>query len=244
MTQCIGIATLVFMLTDIPKIPNHVGFIMDGNRRWAKEHKLQTLEGHRRGYANMKRVLQWCIDRGIHMVTVYAFSTENWNRSKQEVSYLMRLFSLALKKELHEFHNNNVRLQVLGRIEGLPIFLQKEIHEAMEKTKSNTKAVLNMAINYGGRTEIVDAVKKLIIKKLRADQVTEETLKSFMYADGVADPDLIVRTSGVQRISNFLLWGAAYAELYFTPKKWPEFSEADLDIALEDYAQRKRNFGA
>lgn len=191
----------------------------------------------------MKRVLQWCIDRGIHTVSVYAFSTENWNRSKQEVSYLMRLFSQALKKELGEFHKNNVRLQVLGRVEGLPAFLQKQIREALEKTKANTRAVLNMAINYGGRTEIVDAVKKMITKKFRADQVDETTLKSFMYAGGVADPDLIVRTSGVQRISNFLLWEAAYSELYFSKKKWPEFSEADLDAALADYALRKRNFG-
>ncbi len=217
---------------------------MDGNRRWAKARGLPTLEGHRRGYTNMKRILQWCMDRGIYVVTVFAFSTENWNRPRKEVNYLMRLFSHALKQELAEFHRKQVRIVHLGRLDLLPKYLQKQINNAMEVTKKNTKAVLNLALNYGGRAEIVDAVKRMMKKGLTAAQVNEATVAKYLYGIGVTDPDLIVRTSGEQRISGFLLWEAAYAELYFTPKKWPEFSEADLDKALADYARRKRNFGA
>jgi len=228
----------------LPVVPKHVGFIMDGNRRWAKERGLPTLEGHRRGYANMKRILQWCMDRGIFVVTVFAFSTENWNRPRKEVNYLMRLFSHALKQELAEFDRKQVRIVHLGRLDPLPKYLQKQIRNAMAVTKKNTKAVLNLALNYGGRTEIVDAVKRVIKKGLTAAQVTEAAITKHLYGVGVADPDLIVRTSGEQRISGFLLWEAAYAELYFTPKKWPAFTEADLDKALVDYARRKRNFGA
>ena len=192
----------------------------------------------------MKRILQWCMDRGIYVVTVFAFSTENWNRPRKEVNYLMRLFSHALKQELAEFHRKQVRIVHLGRLDLLPKYLQKQINNAMEVTKKNTKAVLNLALNYGGRAEIVDAVKRMMKKGLTAAQVNEATVAKYLYGIGVTDPDLIVRTSGEQRISGFLLWEAAYAELYFTPKKWPEFSEADLDKALADYARRKRNFGA
>ncbi len=225
-------------------VPNHVGFIMDGNRRWARERGLPTLEGHRRGYANMKRVLQLCMDRGVKVVTVFAFSTENWNRSKREVSYLMNLFSQAVKSELADFQKKNVRLRILGRLQGLPKKLQDQLQHAMEVTKTNTGAVLNMALNYGGRAEIVDAAQRIVQSGVNPAKLTETTFARFLYAGDAPDPDLIVRTSGEQRTSGFLLWEAAYAELYFTPTKWPAFSEKDLDKALEDFAQRKRNFGA
>lgn len=225
-------------------VPAHVGFIMDGNRRWAKAKGLPSVEGHRRGYANVKQVLQWCLDRGIRFVTVFAFSTENWNRSKHEVSYLMRLMNFAIQEMLKDLQKKNIRLQVIGRMEELPKNLQERLRHAIDVTKKNTKAILNIAVNYGGRAEIVDGVKRLLREGVRDAQVTEERLAKAMYNDVVPDPDLIVRTSGEQRLSGFLLWEAAYAELYFTPKKWPEFSEKDLDNALADYAQRKRNFGS
>ncbi|RJO59126.1 di-trans,poly-cis-decaprenylcistransferase [Candidatus Parcubacteria bacterium] len=225
-------------------VPQHIGFIMDGNRRWAKERGLHTLEGHRRGYDNIKKVLQWCIDRGVKVVTVYAFSTENWNRPKNEVKYLMRLLAWAFKKELIDLQKKNVKVNFFGRLEGLPKNVQKELLVLLEKTKYNTKAVLNLAINYGGRAEILDAIKKLMKKSAEAFQLTELNFRNFLYNSSVPDPDLIIRTSGEQRLSGFLLWEAAYAELYFTKRKWPEFSEKDLDVAIEDFAQRKRNFGA
>jgi len=225
-------------------LPKHIGFIMDGNRRWAREHGLSTLEGHRRGYLNMRRVLQLCLDRGVKVVTVFAFSAENWNRSKREIGYLMRLFAEAVKNQLAEFDEKNVRLNIIGRLEGLPASLQRQLKSAMEKTKANTRAVLNMAVNYGGRAEIVDGVKRLVSKGLKVAQLDEQALGRALYAGDMPDPDLIIRTSGEQRLSGFLLWEAAYAELYFTPKKWPEFSEIELDKALADYANRKRNFGA
>lgn len=217
---------------------------MDGNRRWARERGLPTLEGHRRGYANMKRVLQMCMDRGVKVVTVFAFSTENWNRSKREVSYLMSLFSQAVKNELADFQKQNVRLRILGRLHGLPKKLQAQLQHAMEATKANTGAVLNMALNYGGRAEIVDAAKRILQSGVQPGKITEDSFARFLYAGDAPDPDLIVRTSGEQRTSGFLLWEAAYAELYFTPTKWPAFSEKDLIAAFADYAKRKRNFGA
>lgn len=217
---------------------------MDGNRRWARERGLPTLEGHRRGYANMKKVLQMCMDRGVKIVTVFAFSTENWNRSKREVSYLMNLFSQAVKNELADFQKKNVRLRILGRLSGLPKKLQEQLQHAMETTKTNTGAVLNMALNYGGRAEIVDAAQRILRSGVNPAKLDEAAFARFLYAGDAPDPDLIVRTSGEQRTSGFLLWEAAYAELYFTPTKWPAFSEKDLDKALEDFSMRKRNFGS
>lgn len=217
---------------------------MDGNRRWAKRRGLPTLEGHRRGYEAFRRVGEWCLDRGIEILTVYAFSTENWNRSKKEVDYLMRLLSLALSKEVTDLHKKNIRISVIGRVKELPTHLQKHIIEAMELTKHNTRGTLQLAINYGGRTEIVDAVKNIVRAGKRASTITEQSISEKLYTAGQPDPDLILRTSGEQRTSGFLAWQGVYSELLFVKKNWPDFTERDLDAALAEFGRRQRRFGS
>jgi len=222
----------------------HLAIIMDGNRRWARAQGLPTLEGHRRGYDRIKEVGDWCIDRGITTLTVYAFSTENWKRSVEEVAYLMDLLKIGLTHEIGGFIAKGIRLQVIGEREGLSPELQQAIAEAEQKTAGGTRGLLNLAINYGGRLEIVRAVQKLMNDGVTADQISEELITGALWTAGQADPDLIIRTSGEQRLSGFLTWQSVYSELYFCQKHWPEFGEADLDAALEDYAQRQRRFGA
>lgn len=224
-------------------LPKHVAFIMDGNRRWAKSQGLPTLEGHRRGYNKLKEVADWCISRGIKEMTVFAFSTENWNRSKEEVDYLMNLLHFALTKELGEFNKRGIRLKIIGRREGLPGNVTKAIAEAEEGTADNKNGTLYIAINYGGRAEIIDAVKKALKQKASPEEITEESFRRLLYAPEAADPDLVIRTSGEQRTSGFLTYEAAYSELYFTPVHWPAFTQADLDAALEWYKNRERRFG-
>ncbi|MBI5467128.1 MAG: di-trans,poly-cis-decaprenylcistransferase [Candidatus Kerfeldbacteria bacterium] len=221
----------------------HLGIIMDGNRRWAKQRGLPSLEGHRRGYDAFRRVGEWCLDRGIEILTVYAFSTQNWDRSKKEVNYLMRLLSHALSSEIDDLHRKNIRVRVIGRIKELPSHLQKHIAEAMELTKNNTRGTLQLAINYGGHEEIVDAVRKVMKTAKRASQITEKSLTEAMYTAGQPDPDLIIRTSGEQRLSGFLTWQGVYSELLFMNKHWPDFNEADLDAALVEFGRRQRRFG-
>jgi undecaprenyl diphosphate synthase len=221
----------------------HLGIIMDGNRRWAKKRGLPALEGHRQGRVIAKKVGEWCIDRGIEVLTLFAFSTENWNRSKKEVQFLFRLLEIMLTKDLDELNRKNIRLTVIGRITGLPNRLQARIEHAVEVTKNNTRGTLQLAVNYGGRGEIVDAVKQLVKEARSASKITEASIGEKLYTSTQPDPDLIIRTSGEQRTSNFLLWQAAYSELYFTKKNWPEFTEKDLDLALQEYKRRERRFG-
>lgn len=222
----------------------HLAIIMDGNRRWAKAQGLPTLEGHRRGYDRIKEVGDWCIARGITTLTVYAFSTENWKRSVEEVTYLMDLLKIGLTHEIGGFIEKGIRLQVIGEKSGLSPELQQAIADAEEKTAGGTRGLLNLAINYGGRLEIVRAVQKLMREGVTADAMSEELITGALWTTGQNDPDLIIRTSGEQRLSGFLTWQSVYSELYFCAKHWPEFGEADLDAALEDYAQRQRRFGA
>lgn len=217
---------------------------MDGNRRWAKKRGLPTLAGHRRGYDVFKQVGDWCLDRGIEVLTVYAFSTENWNRSKKEVEYLMRLLTLALSKEVDGLHRKNIRISVIGRVHELPKRLQKHIGDAMELTKNNTRGTIQLAINYGGRAEIVDAVKKVYRTAKSASAITEQSISAALYTTHQPDPEMIIRTSGEHRLSGFLAWQSVYSELYFLKKNWPDFSEADLDMALLEYRRRQRRFGA
>lgn len=221
----------------------HIAFIMDGNRRWAKQKGLPTLEGHRRGYNKMKEVGDWCIQRGIEHITVYAFSTENWKRSKKEVDYLMRLLENALTKELHEFHKRGIKLKVIGSRERLPESVVKAINQAEEATAHNKKGILNMAINYGGRLEIVEAVKKIVAQKKSSAEIDEDLIAKNIWTAGQPDPDIIVRTSGEQRLSGFLTWQAVYSELFFVSHHWPGFTEKDLDGILNDYHNRNRRFG-
>ncbi len=216
---------------------------MDGNRRWAKRRGLPSLAGHRRGYEVFKKAGIWCLDRGIEVLTVFAFSTENWNRSKKEVDYLMRLLSLALSKEVDDLHRKNIRISVIGRLNELPKRLQQHIAKAMELTKNNTHGTLQLAINYGGRQEIVDAMKKIYRTAKSASQITEKSISEAMYASHQPDPDMIIRTSGEQRLSGFLAWEGVYSELLFLDKNWPDFTERDLDNALSEFSRRQRRFG-
>lgn len=225
-------------------IPYHLGIIMDGNRRWARAHGLPTLYGHKKGYDKIIKMGDLCLEKGIKILTVYAFSTENWNRSKKEVGYLMRLLKRGLTREIRSLHKKNIKIQVIGRIKELSKDLQKAIKETMALTKNNTRGILNIAINYGGRPEIIDAVKKLMAKKLTPVKITEKLIAENLYTAGLPDPDLIIRTSGEQRLSNFLTWQSAYSELYFIKKHWPDFSEKDLDEAIKEYSRRQRRFGA
>jgi undecaprenyl diphosphate synthase len=226
-------------------IPFHVGIIMDGNRRWAKSKGLPSLEGHRRGYNKVKQVGKWCKKRGIKILTLWAFSTENWNRPKEEVDYLMKLLKHALSdKEINELNKDGIKLQVIGQKERLSRELQEAVKKAEEKTKNNKEGILNLAISYGGRPEIIEMVQRLIKKGIPAEKINEEVISENLWTDGLADPDFIIRTSGEQRLSGFMPWQAVYAELYFCQKHWPDFSEKDLDEALADYANRQRRFGA
>ena len=219
----------------------HLGIIMDGNRRWARKRGLPTLLGHKKGYDRVLEVGKWCLDRGIGVLTVWAFSTENWNRSKEEVNYLMDLLKKALTNDVMKFHRLGIRIKILGRLKELPINLQRACHEAMKLTGKNTKGILNIGLNYGGQAEIVDAANKLI--KDRVKKVTPEVFQKYLYDPGMPSPDLIIRTSGEQRTSGFLLWESAYSELLFINHAWPEFSEKDLDNAIAEFSRRNRRFG-
>jgi undecaprenyl diphosphate synthase len=231
-------------------VPKHIGFIMDGNRRWAKGRGLSALEGHRAGYDLVKKVGPWCLTRGVKFLTCYAFSIENWKRAKDEVGYLMDLLLLAVTKDLDILTEDKIRLKVIGRRSDLSEKLQKAIVEAEEKTKNNSAGVLQLAISYGGRDEIVRAAQKaassLCLSRESGNpalEITEEMISNNLDTHGVPDPDLVIRTSGEQRLSGFLAWQTIYSELLFLDKHWPDFSEADLDGALAWYADRERRYG-
>ena len=223
--------------------PQHIGIIMDGNRRWAKERGKPTLAGHREGVEALKRVGDWCLSQNIPYLTVWAFSTENWSRPKQEVSYLMKLIKQVAVKEIDEFMKRGAKLNIIGRLHELPEFAREAVEQAMEKTKHNTAITLNVGINYGGRAEIIDAIKKMIAAGITAAKVTEELVRQFLYLPDVPDPDMVIRASGEKRTSGFLLWEMAYAELFFSPSYWPDFGDQQMDQALADYHQRQRRFG-
>lgn len=225
-------------------IPAHLGLIIDGNRRWAKANALSQLEGHRKGYENLKIIGKAAIKRGVKYVSVYAFSTENWDRSKEEVDYLMKLLVWVAKHEVSELHKNNIKVKFLGSEEKLKPNVLKAIRGAEEKTKNNIAGTLALCINYGGHQEIVDATKKIIASGVSVEQVTKRLIEQNLYSPEIPPIDLLIRTSGEQRLSNFMLWRAAYSELYFVKKHWPDFNEQDLDEALEEYARRERRFGA
>jgi undecaprenyl diphosphate synthase len=221
----------------------HLAIIMDGNRRWAKERGLSSLEGHRQGYETFKKIGDAALARGVEVMTVYAFSTENWKRTEEEVGFLMDLLEFALSAELSSFKEKNIRLKIVGRREGLRPSVLRAIETAEGETSENTGGTLCLCINYGGRTEIVDAVKKLVKDGVAVEQIDEQAIASRLYWSNMPDPDLIIRTSGEQRMSNFLMWESVYSELYWCKKYWPDFSEKDLDEALEEYASRQRRYG-
>lgn len=225
------------------RIPRHVAIIMDGNGRWALARGLPRLAGHRAGTENLRRIIRAAVEFGIQYLTIYAFSTENWGRPPEEVQGLMRLLEDVIDRELEELHQEGVQIRHIGRLDRLDARLQKKVIQAVEKTRNNTRLVLNVAFNYGGRDEIVCAIQRIIRDGIPAEAVTDDLVSQYLFTAGVPDPDLIIRTSGELRISNFLIWQAAYAEWYVTPTYWPDFDKEEFRRALEAYAQRDRRFG-
>jgi len=216
---------------------------MDGNGRWAQEHGLPRLEGHRAGTENIRRVLEACGEYGIKIVTIYAFSTENWQRPLEEVRGLVGILEQVLEREVANFHRNGVRLRHIGELEGLSDKLRKAVLDAIELTKENDRLILNVAFNYGGRGEIVRGVQRMLEEMTDPMDVDEESFSNYLYTAGLPDPDLVIRTGGEMRLSNFLIWQSAYAEYYSTPIYWPDFDKEELGKALWAYSQRDRRFG-
>lgn len=230
-------------MTEATKIPAHVGFILDGNRRWAKQNNLPTLEGHRKGYENLKTIAEHAFKQGVSYVSAFCFSTENWNRSKDEVSYLMELTRKVIRRDAKRMSKEGVRIIIMGEQENLPADIIEDGRKLVEESKHNTKGTLIICFNYGGMQELANATRSIIQKGIPADQVTAQTLADNLYFPEVPPLDLLIRTSGEQRISNFMIWRAAYAELIFVTKHWPDFSIKDLDEALIEYNKRNRRFG-
>jgi undecaprenyl diphosphate synthase len=230
-----------------PSLPRHVAIIMDGNGRWAERRGLARSAGHRAGVRAVKRVVTSAADAGLEFLTLYAFSLENWGRPKREISALMRLLYQTTKRELREMAENNVRLMTTGDTHGLPSSQRDAVLEAIERTRDNTGLVLNLALNYGGRAEIIGAVKQIAAKvaagTLAQDAIDERVFAQHLQTNGLPDPDLLIRTSGERRLSNFLLWQTSYTELYVTDILWPDFHDEDLFTAIRDYQSRERRFG-
>lgn len=229
------------------KIPEHVAIIMDGNGRWARKRGLPKIAGHRAGIKAAQEAIAAAREMGIKVLTLYTFSTENWQRPKREVDALFKLLRDYLDREEDKLNENNIRLSVIGRIEGLPSIVSEKLKKVIEATKGNTSLILNLALNYGGKPEIIDAVMS-IAKGVRAgeievERIDEELFRQYLYTKGLPDPDLLIRTSGESRISNFLLWQIAYTELWFTNKLWPDFKKSDFKKAIAEYGERERRFG-
>jgi len=227
----------------LARVPQHVGIIMDGNGRWAQARGLPRSAGHRAGVENMRRVLRSAVRFGIPILTVYAFSTENWSRPESEVRVLLSILRRVLDRELAELHQEGVRLRHIGKIERIPSRLQQKIRDAIELTRNNQRLTLNIAFDYGGRDELVRAIRRIVADGVPVEQVDESLVSRYLDTAGLPDPDLIIRTSGEMRVSNFLIWQGAYAELYVTPKMWPDFDDDELYKALQQYARRERRFG-
>jgi undecaprenyl diphosphate synthase len=225
------------------RVPAHIAIIMDGNGRWARARHLARNEGHRAGYRNIERVIRAVHAAGVRYLTVFGFSTENWERPGEEVSGLMDLLALALEEQVAKLHESNVRIVHLGRDDRLSPGLRKGVRDAVALTCGNTGLTLCVAFDYGGRQDIVQAVRKIAAEGLGPDAVTTDLISSRLYTAGIPDPDLVIRTGGEFRISNFLLWQSAYAEFYSTACNWPDFDETELDVALKTYSGRERRFG-
>ena len=229
--------------------PKHIVLFPDGNRRWAKSKGLPTLEGHKKGYENLLDFAEWCKKKGVKTLTAFGFSTENWNRSEEEVSYLMKLLENGLLNNVERYakdrdwQNMGVQVKAIGQRDRLPASLKKTIERVEEETKNNNKLFLNLAISYGGRWDILNAVKNIVKEGIDPDKIDEKVFEEHLSTAGQPAPDLVIRAGGEKRMSNFVLWQAAYAELYFSPKLWPEFTEKDLDEALEEFDRRQRRFG-
>ena len=223
--------------------PVHLGIILDGNRRWAREHSLPTVEGHKKGYENLKNIAKYAFDHGAKYVSAFVFSTENWNRSTEEVDYLMKLLLWVAKNEVKELNKHNIRVRFLGEEERLNAKVLEAMRNVEELTKDNTAGTLLLCLNYGGQQEIASAVNAALAKSPGLTKITPELIEEHLYGADIPAADLIIRTSGEQRLSNFMLWRAAYSELYFSDKNWPAFDEDDMQQALDNFSKRSRRFG-
>ena len=231
----------------LKSLPRHIAIIMDGNGRWARKRSLNRIRGHKEGTESVRNIVRACREIGIEVLTLYAFSTENWQRPRQEVTALMSILKSFLKSELAEMMENNILLNAIGDIERLPGDVLKVLREVMEETRQNQAMILNLALSYGGRNEIVRASKKIATQikagRLQPEEITEELFSDYLYTHGMPEPDLLIRTSGEMRISNFLLWQIAYAEIFVTQTLWPDFRREELIRILHDYQKRERRFG-
>ena len=230
-------------LLPLSEVPTHVAIIMDGNGRWARERGLPRMAGHRAGTESIRRVIERFADYGVQCLTLYAFSTENWARPKAEVSGLMRILSHVIKRETSNFHKEGIRLRHIGRLDGLSPKLRQQVSAAIELTKDNQRMTVCIAFNYGGRTEILDAVRRVMANGIDPQALDETSFARYLYTADIPDPDLIIRTAGEMRVSNFLLWQGAYAEFHSIPIYWPDFDCSHIDEALLAYSQRRRRFG-
>ena len=228
-------------------IPTHIAIIMDGNGRWAKKRGLPRVAGHKRGVDTVKEIVEACAEVGVKYLTLYTFSTENWKRPKDEVSTLMRLLLRSLRDRVNELYDNDIRLTTIGDTESLPVEVQKQLYSGIERTKYNKKMVLNLALSYSGRWELLEAIKKIVDKanhgKISPENIDDNLVASFLTTKGIPDPDLVIRTSGEFRVSNFLLWQIAYSEFIITETLWPDFSKYDLYDAIKVFQKRERRFG-
>ena len=224
-------------------IPSHIAIIMDGNGRWAQKRKLPRIEGHRRGAISLREAVKACIELGVKYLTVYAFSTENWKRPKEEINFLMRLLSSTIEKEVDELDKNKIKVRFMGRLSMLPEKLQEKIGSAEERTKNNSKLNLNIMLSYGGRAELTDALKSIVKNNAKSDTIDEKLISDHLYTAGMPDPDLLIRTAGELRVSNFMIWQIAYSEIWVTDVLWPDFRKKHLLEAIEDYSGRIRKFG-
>jgi undecaprenyl diphosphate synthase len=224
-------------------IPRHIAFIMDGNGRWAEQRGLSRLEGHRAGVKNIRPIIKFLNSNGIKYVTMYAFSTENWNRPEDEVNGIFHLLEEIIVEESQELHKNGARIRHIGSLEGLSDKLRESINNALELTAENTGMTIGVALNYGGRAEIIDAVRQIISNGVRPDKLDEKRFREYLYTADFPDVDLVIRTGGEFRTSNLLIWQTAYSEYYFTPVLWPDFNKEELEKALQAYSQRERRFG-
>jgi len=225
------------------QVPQHVAIIMDGNGRWAKQRGLPRLAGHRAGTENLRRIIEACVEFGVKYLTIYAFSTENWGRPEDEVSGLMGIFDEVFERELAELHKQGAKLNHIGRLDEVRPSLRDKVIKGMELTKNNKRLVLNVAFNYGGRDEIVQAIKSIVKDDVKPEAVNEQVIADHLYTAGMPDPDLVIRTSGEQRISNFLIWQAAYAEWVFPQTLWPDFGREELLAAIQEFGKRERRYG-
>jgi undecaprenyl diphosphate synthase len=230
--------------SELPQqVPQHIAIIMDGNGRWAKQRGLPRLAGHRAGTENLRRIIEACVEFGVKYLTIYAFSTENWGRPDDEVSGLMSIFDEVFERELTELHRQGAQLRHIGRLDGVRASLREKVRNGIEMTKNNNRLVLNVAFNYGGRDEIVQAIKAILKDGIDPNDVTAELVSRYLYTSDCPDPDLVIRTSGEKRISNFLIWQAAYAEWVFPETLWPDFGRDELLAAIQEFGRRERRYG-